>query len=220
MFRPGLRPARRRRRGGLFGDDPKSWLHAAPPGPAVSERSALPPTRGRSYGGGRQSGNPLEASEGAALLTRAGVACNVSDGRMVSSSGRAATYELACRGGFGWLVLRSADDRVSAFDCLTLATSSQGERHCVLPANRSQLGGLQAVADKAKTGCTVRDGIWLGTGGTPPISRYEAVCVSGAGYIFDIPAPGVKADLTVTDCKDADAFGLKCTLSAPTTGKG
>ncbi|CAN5289184.1 hypothetical protein BH09PSE2_BH09PSE2_12980 [soil metagenome] len=178
--------------------------------------------RGRSFGSriARTAGNPAEASEGQALAAKAGVACRTVDGRLLSSNGRERTYEIACKDGFGWLVVQDKEERVAAYDCLAIDASTKGERRCMLPANADQTGGLQALADKARTGCKVDDGQWLGTGGSPPISRYEAVCTGGGGYIFDTPAPGSKADMAATSCKDAEAFGMKCTLPGALKAKG
>lgn len=206
-------------RGGAFPADPMSWTHAAPPGPAslpgAEESGGNRGGRGGGGRAGRSEGNPLEASDGARLLTQAGVACRPSDGKLMSSRGREASYELACHDGFGWIVTRDGQGQVSAYDCLAIATSTKGERHCLLPANRSQLPGLQALADKGKTGCAVVDGMWQGQGGTPPVYRYEAKCAGGRGLILDAPGPASKADLVVTDCKDAAAFQMSCALTKP-----
>ena len=127
---------------------------------------------------------------------------------------------MACQDGFGWLVMQDKDAKVSVYDCLAIEASSKGERRCMLPANRDQLPGLQALAEKTRTGCRVTGGQWLGSGGNPPISRYEVSCVEGEGFIVDSPAPGSKADLSVTACKDAEAFGMKCSLPASPRKRG
>ena len=181
-----------------------AFMHAAP-----AQGRDTPGRRGRP-----STGNPLEVSEGARLLKAAGIACQPIDGVMLSQSGRQSAYEIACKDDFGWTIAKGAGGETVAFDCLVVAGSTKGARHCILPANRAQLKGLQALADKARTGCTVTDGVWLGSGGKPPIRRYETTCKGGGGYIFDVAEPCSEAGLSATACKDAEAFGMKCGLPA------
>jgi len=182
--------------------DGAMYMHAAP-----GQARDTPGRRSRG-----QSGNPLEISEGAKLLKAAGIPCQPIDGSLLSQNGKQVAYEMACKDDFGWNVARGADGSITAFDCLVVAGATKGARHCMLASNRIQVPGLQTVADKAKTGCTVTDGVWQGSGGKPPIRRYEVSCQGGGGYIFDIPEPGSEAGINVTACKDAEAFGMKCSL--------
>ncbi len=185
----------------------QSFIHAAPPiGRSIAGRAGV------------ENGVPGEVSEAAAALKKAGVSCQASAGRMLSRTSKGALYEVACRDTFGWDVAVAGDGSAAAEDCLTLAGSSKGLSHCLLGQNRSQLKGLQALADAAKVKCTVTDGEWLGSGGKPPIHRYEATCREGGGYILDAPQPGTQSDLIATACKDAPSFGLACIMKPPEEG--
>lgn len=178
-----------------------AFIHAAPPlGRVVAPQAAL------------DGGAPGEVSEAAALLKKAGVECKPAEGRMLSRTSKGSLFEMSCKDGLGWDVAQSADGSVAAVDCLAMAGSSQGVSHCLLRSNRNQVKGLQAIADKAKVTCKVVDGVWVGSGGNPPIIRYEATCKGGGGFILDTPQPGAPSDLIATACKDAPGLGLKCTL--------
>ena len=112
-------------------------------------------------------------------------------------------------------LVSARDGSVTAFDCLMVAGSTKGARHCMLFPNRSQLAGLQKLADETHAACTVTDGVWLGSGGNPPIRRYEATCREGPDYIFDAPQPGSSAGLAAGKCGDPDMAGIKCVLASP-----
>lgn len=185
----------------------QTYMHAAPPsGRSIAARAGV------------DNGVPAEISEAAAALKKAGVSCQPSGGRMLSHNAKGSLYEVSCRDNFGWDVARAPDGSLAAEDCLTLAGSSNGLSHCLLGANRNQLKGLQTLADTAKVKCTVTDGMWRGSGGKPPITRYEATCKEGGGYILDTPQPGTTSDLIATSCKDAPGFGLACTMKPPPPG--
>lgn len=165
-------------------------------------------------------GNPLQQKAAGALTAQAGVACDMTSAGVVKESHktglRAVTYEVACKDDFGWIVTL-AGDKVSAYDCLALATSEKASRGklatCRLEENASPADGLTALARKAGLACKPVRGTYMGGGGEPAISRYEVLCDDGAGYVIDAPQPKSKAAMLAMPCARAKAVGMgACTL--------
>jgi hypothetical protein len=172
----------------------------------------------------RTVGNPAERGEAQALVKKTGLNCDVIDAKLLSRTGGAQSYEVACKDGWGWIVMQPAVGPAQHIDCMALAASAKaagqppGKGGCVLPLSHRPAVALQTLVDKIHAPCKVQDGVWLGGGGDPPISRYEMSCKEGDGFILDAPQPGSKADISVTRCTDAPAFGMKCTLPSPAKG--
>lgn len=160
-------------------------------------------------------GNPLQQKAAGELASEAGVACDLTSAGVVKESHktgmRSVTYEIACKDDFGWIVTR-AGDKVSAYDCLALATSEKASRGklatCRLQDNASATLGLAALTKKAGLACKPVQGVYMGGGGEPAISRYEVLCDGGAGYVIDAPQPRSKAALLAMSCARAKAVGM------------
>ena len=170
-------------------------------------------------------GNPLQQKAAAQLTAQAGVACEMTDAGVVKESHRAGprtvTYEVACKDDFGWIVTSTAG-KVSAYDCLALETSEKASRGklatCRLEKNVSQTGGLASLARKAGLTCKPVEGVYIGGGGEPAISRYEVLCDNGAGYVIDAPQPRSDAAMLAMSCARAKAVGMGVCRLKP--GKG
>jgi hypothetical protein len=177
-----------------------------------------------SAAGFRPSGNPLQVTAARNMLAEAGVTCDIKDAGAVQdvkkNGVRSLSYEAACKNDFGWIVTRTGDT-LTAYDCQAILASSRGAPKglgkgimttCRLRANVGSLDGLQSLTAKVGAKCTVANGVYLGGGGTPPISRYEVACKEGGGYVIDSPQPKSTARLLAAACS-ADPNGkLPCTL--------
>jgi hypothetical protein len=198
------------------------------PGAALSETpSMIDPNfaqrilNAESSGAGfRESGNPLVVTKAGNLLAEAGVTCNTKDAALVSDSKKGATYEVACREDFGWMVTRTADG-ITAFDCIAIQASAKAAPKglgkgtmatCRLRANVGSMAGPQALVKKIGAKCTVSDATYLGGGGSPPIGRYEVACKEGAGFVIDKPQPKSQARLLAAACSTDPNSRLPCTL--------
>jgi hypothetical protein len=166
----------------------------------------------------RQPGNPLEHREAEAFATAAGVPCKVTEAAVVTRRNGLA-YEIACEKDFGWVVTKLPSGVYTAYDCLALEASAKAIGKgkdlatCRLRNNVGhQIDGLQNLAAKAKLSCSVVDGEFKGSGGAPPIARYEIACKDAGGYLIDAPTPGSKADLATATCAQAASIGAACTL--------
>lgn len=166
----------------------------------------------------REPGNPLEQKEAGLVAAAAGVPCKLTEAAIVSRKGGTA-YEVACEKDFGWIVTKLPNGTFTAYDCLALEASNKAITKgrelatCRLRANVGhQVDGLQTLAAKAKLNCSVVDGEFKGSGGAPPISRYEVACKDAGGYLIDAPTPGSKASLAVASCAQAASIGAACTL--------
>jgi hypothetical protein len=177
--------------------------------------------------GFRESANPLQQREAGALATEAGVACDLADAGLIMNANRAGvrtvSYEVACKGDFGWVVTKTGD-ALTAYDCVALQSSAKAQKGrgpklttCRLKANIGSTAGLASLTKKAGLSCTPTQGAYLGGGGEPAISRYEVMCDGGKGYIIDAPQPRSKASLQTMSCTDAKSAGLACSLKP---GKG
>ncbi len=166
----------------------------------------------------RVMGNPMEIIEAGKLIRTAGATCQAVDARSISHGRTGDTYEVACKDELGWIVT-GLEGKASAYDCMSVAVAAKlaGPRShpsvCRLPFNVRQEVGLTNLAKRAGVAtCEVTKAVYLGSGGAPPISRYELACKDGAGYLLDAPTPGSQATLAITDCAKAAQIGGACSL--------
>ncbi len=205
-----------------------AWAQKAPGAPLSETPDMIDPNFGQrilnaesSGMGFRESGNPLTVSKAGQLLAQAGVTCDVKDAALVSDTRKkGATYEVACRDDFGWMV-NSTPDGLTAYDCIAIQASANGAPKglgkgtmatCRLRANVGNMAGPQALVKKVGAKCTVAQATYLGGGGNPPISRYEVACKEGGGYVIDKPQPKSQARLLAAACSNDANSRLPCTL--------
>lgn len=204
----------------LIGCSPIGAFAQKPP-PSYGETRGLVDysgTRDRAGAKRKVQGNPLEIVEAGKLIKAAGSACEAIDARSISHGKTGDTYEVACADGLGWVVT-GLDGKTTAYDCLALAAAARmsldPRAHpatCRLAMNDRPEAGLEALLKtKGITTCTAVNAAYQGSGGMPPISRYEVACKEG-GYLIDAPTPGSKATLEVTECGKAAEIGGACTL--------
>jgi len=204
---------------------------AAPSANVTGPRAVTPTyTMGRYQAaneGGKtlEPGNPLQQRAARELTAEAGVTCDQTTAGVVKESvkggKRTVSYEVACKDDFGWIVSKSGDT-VSAYDCLALAASEKAAKGklatCRLAANIGSIAGVATLASKAGLTCKPTNAAYLGGGGDPPISRYEALCEGGGGYIIDAPQPKSKAGLQAMSCARAKASGAAVCALKPEKG--
>ena len=175
----------------------------------------------------REPGNPLQQKAAGEAATEAGVACDVTSAAVIKDSRKAGvhtvTYEVACRNDFGWIITK-AGDKISAYDCLALAASAKAAKGklavCGLAANlgANATAGLANLTKKAGLTCKPVQGVYMGGGGEPAISRYEVLCDTGAGYVIDTPQPKSKAAMLAMSCDRAKAVGMGACALKPAKG--
>lgn len=172
--------------------------------------------------GFRESGNPLQLTKAGKLLADAGVTCDVKDAGLVTDSKKGATYEVACRDDFGWMVNQTPSG-LTAFDCIAIEASAKAAPKgfgkgtmatCRLRANVGNMDGPQALVKKIGAKCTVTEATYLGGGGNPPIGRYEVACKEGGGFVIDKPQPKSGARLLAAACSADPNSRLPCTIHA------
>jgi hypothetical protein len=177
----------------------------------------------------RTSGNPLQVKAAVAMAAELKVPCEVSDAaELKNGHGKAAdgstvtiqTYEVVCKDSLGWIISKSSNGTTQFVDCLALETGALAAGKawpkgylCGLPENNTPFLGLRPLATKAAPGCVLTDGTYMGSGGQPPILRYEIACKDGKGFIVDAPAPGSTAAFSALTCDEAKAAGAACTLA-------
>jgi hypothetical protein len=177
----------------------------------------------------RTSGNPLQVKAAVALASELKAPCEVTDAtELKNGHGKAAdgstvtiqTYEVVCKDALGWIISKSSNGTTQLTDCLALETGALAAGKawpkgylCGLPDNGTPFLGLRPLAAKAAPGCVLTDGAYKGSGGQPPILRYEIACKDGKGYVVDTPAPGSTATVQAITCDEAKAAGAACTLA-------
>ena len=171
----------------------------------------------------RQPGNPMQVKAAAKLAAELGAPCDVVDAAELSTRPvKTPDYEIACKDALGWIITRS-NGTPQINDCLALDAAAEAAGKawpksmlCALAANGAPVHGLKPIAAKVAPDCAVDDGRFLGSGGQPPILRYEIACKNGNGYIVDSPAPGSTATLSSMTCAEAEKAGLACALKSQT----
>lgn len=177
----------------------------------------------------RTSGNPLQVKAAVALASELKAPCEVSDAaELKNGHAKAAdgstitirTYEVVCKDTLGWIISKSSNGASQLTDCLALETGAQAAGKawpkgylCGLPDNSTPFLGLRPLAAKVAPGCVLADASYMGSGGQPPILRYEIACKDGKGYLVDAPAPGSTAAVQAIACDEAKAAGAACTLT-------
>lgn len=152
------------------------------------------------------------------LLAQAGVACQVSDARVIGLDKKANTtyYEVACQEGMGYAVVAKKDAAPAAFTCVeTGQAGSDGKDSglkCLLPGNADPKAGLKPYLAKANATCDLEKARAIGTGNNN--SFFEVACAGGSGYILQIPVPMKLEGTVANSCLLYDETGnISCKLT-------
>jgi len=163
-----------------------------------------------------------------ALVTAAGLPCQVSDARLVGKATEdkkkgtpaMSLYEVACGTGMGYLLQVTGVAAPTAFSCLEANypadVGSKVANPCILPANLDPKVALAADLAKANVSCVPEAA--RGIGQSKTATYLEVACQGGVGYVVIAGAPydGTKK-LEAQNCLNFDAAGgnIKCELSDP-----
>ncbi|MGB6310000.1 MAG: hypothetical protein WBF89_19615 [Steroidobacteraceae bacterium] len=166
------------------------------------------------------------------LLKALGLACEVSDARLVvagtrrpASGGKEVetrVYEVACSGAMGHLLEQQAAENPVSVSCLSAeearaADAAKGKEpgfFCTLPENKdvySMVASLIAAGGGAA--CAVSNLQLFGRSASTRSEYTEVVCKDGKGFLLRTPMPGSQAEIVVTSCTDAAKQGIKCRLT-------
>jgi hypothetical protein len=166
-------------------------------------------------------------AEAPAAIQAAGVACQLSDARLVGKQENkkeaktVSIYEVACGNAMGFMLEVNTPGTARAFTCVEMNYPADGgapKMACVLPGNQDPKAHFAPVLASAKVACTPQQ--IRGLGQTTANTLIEVSCAEGVGYIvstsvpFDASKP-VKAENCLA--YDAANVNLKCTLSDAAT---
>ena len=147
--------------------------------------------RNQDQAGAAPAATPEENKAAAqALLTAAGVGCQVSEATLLGvTAEQHSTYEAICAEGPGYLAVNSTPPQT--FNCLELAGQAETSRlrdptadvgqQCTLPVNLNPVPVLSTYARSAGIDCTVDQGAAIGKSTAGNII-YEIGCADRDGY--------------------------------------
>jgi hypothetical protein len=147
------------------------------------------------------------------MLKQAGINCVPDAARGIGQTKTSTYVEVACQGGFGYVVVASApfdsSKPVEAQNCL-MYDEADSNIKCALADKASRLAVIDQYAAAANNGCVVKDRRWVGMS-KDGSSFYEASCQDGKGYIYKVGATGALAE--AYDCAKASQILGGCTLT-------
>lgn len=153
-----------------------------------------------------------------ALLTRAGVTCQLADARWIGEDKKAGqnVYEVACTDGVGGVLNDIKDQPVPSFyPCIEANGTPEAPSSlaCKLPANLDALAPLTVMISKTVPTCQVTKARSIGRNTTTAF--YEVQCSSGDGYVMQVALPAtLRGDNKSTTCLAFDGSGnINCKLS-------
>ena len=156
-----------------------------------------------------------------AVVTAAGLPCQISDARLVGEDKKAKVsyFEVACgAGAMGYIVQVPAAGAPSAFSCLEANTppapGQAPSAPCMLPGNDNPKALLQPMMKTAGVECIPEQA--RGIGQTKTSTYMEVACSGGAGYIVVASAPfDTTKAAQVQNCLmyDGPESNIKCTIT-------
>jgi hypothetical protein len=160
-------------------------------------------------------------AEAPAVVTAAGLPCQVSDARKIGEDKKSKTsyYEVACAAGqMGYVLQAPAEGTPTVFSCVEANTppapGQQPSTPCLLPGNADPKAALAPVFQAAGVQCLPEQARRIGQ--TKTNTYLEVACQGGEGYIlmasapFDASKPAQAQSCLLYD--DADT-NIKCTLT-------
>ncbi|HEY1425382.1 MAG TPA: hypothetical protein VGF50_01805 [Caulobacteraceae bacterium] len=158
------------------------------------------------------------------LVREAALDCRVSDARRIGYDERTggAFYELACRGGEGFIVAAPKPDPkqppqpLRVYSCLEATSAKQAIANgagCRLAENADPKAGIAALVAAVHPGCRMTDARAIGH--TDAATMLEVACAGGGGFIVQAsyPLSGERA-ATFTPCAGYQpGMTLQCVLT-------
>jgi len=148
----------------------------------------------------------------APYLAKAGTTCDIQNARAIGAGAKNAYFEVACKGGAGYVVQTSSpvnvDQEVTVNSCLLYEEG--GNVSCKLTDRATQLGIVDTLNTAAAKNCAIKDRRYILS--TKTDNYFEVVCQDGKGYVYQ-QATANGAFVRSIDCAQAGFVGGGCTLS-------
>ncbi len=148
-------------------------------------------------------------------VKKANVSCDIENSRGIGSGAKNAYFEVACKGGAGYIVQTTAPINlagdVSVNSCLLYEEG--GNVSCKLTNRQTQLAvvdTLNTAAASAGTTCAIKDKRYILS--TKSDNYFEVACQDGKGYVYQQTAAS-GAFARAIPCAQAGFVGGGCTLS-------
>ena len=146
------------------------------------------------------------------FIAKAGAACDIQNARAIGAGAKNAYFEVACKGGAGYIVQTSApinvDQDVTVNSCLLYEEG--GNVSCKLTDKATQLAVVDQLNAAAGKSCAIKDKRYILS--TTPDTYCEVSGQDGKGYVLQQAAAG-GALVKAIDCAQAGFVGGGCTLS-------
>ena len=153
--------------------------------------------------------DPVQAL--APFIAKSGATCTIDKARSIGASAKNTFFEVACQGGFGYILIASApidvNKDVKATTCL--AYEPGANLSCQLTTRESQLAMVDQLAAASGKNCTVTDKRYI-LAAVNGSTYFEVSCSDGKGYVLERAANGSLA--RAIDCANAPG-GAECTLT-------
>jgi hypothetical protein len=148
----------------------------------------------------------------APFLAKAQTKCEIENARAIGAGAKNAYFEVACKGGAGYILQTSApinvDQEVTVNSCLLYEEG--GNVSCKLTDKATQLAVVDTLNAASGKNCVVKDKRYVLS--TKTDNYFEVSCQDGKGYMLQQAAAG-GAFVKAIDCAQAGFVGGGCTLS-------
>ncbi len=170
--------------------------------------------------------------QSAKLVVALELSCDISDAKLVvngtsrpASGGKAVetrVYEVACKGGTGYLFETQGSDMPIAISCVAaeearaadVAKGKEPGFFCKLPDNKDVYAMLTSlIATGAGAQCAILELRAFGRSESSKSEYSEVSCKDGKGFLVSTALPGSQAKTTVMSCAEAAKQGIKCRLT-------
>ena len=148
----------------------------------------------------------------APYVTKAAIPCQVENARSIGAGAKNAYFEVACKGGTGYVITTSSpmsvDKDVAANSCLLYEDG--GNVSCKLTDKATQLAIVDTLAAGSGKNCAVKDKRYVLS--TKTDNYFEVSCQDGKGYMLQQSNATGALGRTI-DCAQATFVGGGCTLT-------
>jgi hypothetical protein len=161
---------------------------------------------------------PGNANPGAGLapyVQKGGVTCDIENTRAIGSGAKNSYFEVACKGGAGYIVQTTSPANVSGEVVVNscLLYEEGGNVSCKLTNRQTQLNivdTLNTAAASAGTTCAIKDKRYVLS--TKADNYFEVSCQDGKGYVYQQTA-ATGAFARAIPCAQAGFVGGGCTMT-------
>lgn len=146
------------------------------------------------------------------FIAKSGTTCEIENARAIGSGSKNSYFEVACKGGTGYVLQTSAPANASAEvvanSCLLYEETANVS--CKLTNRATQLAVVDTLAAASGKSCTVKDKRYVLS--TKADNYFEVACADGKGYMLQQTVAG-GALARAIDCAQAAFVGGGCTLT-------